>query len=511
MSASLAPAYAYERVSSQKQLTEGNGLSSQHHENEETAKKYNCEILQHFHDDAVSGGDRTRTGIDKLLTACRLNHGCTVIFPATSRLARDVVFLLSTVKTLIDDYSCTVIFPNLVGIDLKTPIGWFVLTTAGGTDELHKNVNTEQTKKRRLARQQQGYYIDYPPNGYNKCSLSIDRVITPNLDTVEHYKAVFHGYLSGRFQGFTEIQNYLDDNQIKIRKDQVKVMLANPAYAGYLHKPKLDILMLKAKHEAIIDLNTHYQIIAKMNNTKPQSQYNAKFAFQFPFRGFAKCEACNNNLTSGTVKKTMKISQEVQAIDYYWCANRKCELKSKTISATGLEDTIINYLAKQRLSDEAVDYLLEDIKVQKKALLEANILNVERTKTKITNLNESRNKILEKIINSNNKSLTDMLELKLEENQSELVQAQQTLQSIDIRETEKGLDVLNPLLQIAKTLDLTYINSTIEKRKDFLKLVFPGGFIIQKRDKELIVLNQQKSPLLKDFWHDCGLNVRFGG
>jgi site-specific DNA recombinase len=509
-SQNLKPAFAYERVSSRKQLTEGNGLSSQYQENEETAKRLGCKIIEHFHDDAISGGDRTRKGIEYLLDRCKLNKGCHVIFPATSRLARDVLFLLSTVQTLMKDYDCTVIFPNLEGVDLRSPIGKFILTTAGGTDELHKDVNTEQTSKRRLARQQQGYYIDYPPNGYNKVTMSPDRIITINENTREYYKAAFDGYLSGRFSGYTEIQNFLNESGIKIRKDQVKVMLANPVYAGYLNRPKLNINMLKANHEALVDLSTHYKIIAKMTNTKPTPIYSTVFSFQFPFRGIVKCCGCHNNLTSGTVRKT-KATNEVQAIDYYWCTNRKCELKSKTISATKLEDTVINYLAKQRLSQESIDFLIQDVKDQKKAIIESNAVNLAKLRTEIIKLDDERNKILDKIINSDNSLLVDRLEKKLEENQEVLIAAQKSLAVAETQETTKGLDVLNPLFNISKTLDLTYINSTNADRVSFLKLVFPAGFEVEKVDNVLNVLNHQKSPLLRDYWTDCGLEIRFGG
>jgi site-specific DNA recombinase len=505
------PAYAYQRVSSEKQSKEGNGMSSQMQECQEYAKQNGYYIINHFQDNAISGGERVRGGMDALITACKKDKGCAVIFPSTSRLARDVVFLLSTVKTLLYDFGCDVKFFNLPGMDLKTPIGWFMLTTAGGTDELHKNVNTEQIIKRRLSRQQLGYYIDSPPVGYHKPTLSPDRVITIIEETRDIYQQVFRGYANGIFNGCSEIETFLGKHDIVVRDDQVKRMLANPLYAGYIHKPNLGINMLKAKHEALIDLATHYKIIERLTKTKPAPDYMTIYSSHFTFKGFARCACCDQKLTAGTIRKALKLTQSIQAIDYYWCKTRNCELKNKTISAIKLEDTLINYLASERLNESTVDFLREDIKVQRKALIDANSLAIDKLRTKIAKLDDERNKILDKIINIDNPEVVKSLEARLLVNQDELVSTQQSLAISESQTSTTSVDGLNPLLNISKTLDLIYINSTPTDRQDFLKLVFPSGFQVKKDNQELNVLNPQKSPLLRGYWIEIGLKIQDGG
>ena len=81
----------YTRVSSQKQVTHGSGLDSQHSACLRYAKENDIKIIQSFQDAAFSGKTADRPGLADLIKFIKKRDGSSfIIFHDISRLSRNV-------------------------------------------------------------------------------------------------------------------------------------------------------------------------------------------------------------------------------------------------------------------------------------------------------------------------------------------------------------------------------------------------------------------------------------
>jgi site-specific DNA recombinase len=501
----LKPCYTYCRVSSRKQVTEGNGLSSQLQECKEYAKRHGFVILKSFQDEAISGGNRQREGLDLMLDECEQNPNLTVLFPSTSRLARDTIFLLSTVDTLLKDYKYDVQFFNLHGIDLKSDAGWLMLTMMGGQDEFMRKSIKTNTSIKRLARMQQGYYVDNAPYGYDNARANKDRLIVPN-QKAPLVKEALEGFANGTYNGYEEVVRYLRTIGIYKRNDRVKDMLLVPTYAGCIHRPDLGIDMFdpkydgkpNAKHEPIITMDTYLKILNKVQaNTR--GSYNSINTDIFYYNRVAKCNECNHYLSNHLIKKTL-VSGKVLEFGYYGCVNRNCSQRSKTMNRFKIDEQVLNYLHTNQISPDFVKYIKEQISQTAKNKVAENKKEMVKIKNQNTKLAEENKLIITKIIATKSDEVMKMLENQVGENKNKLTENQKKLIDLEFNQNENLENVLNQCLKYASNLDKYFAGADNGKKKKLLPLLFPAGFTVQKCDDKIIVLNQQKSPLLKDFW-----------
>src|SRR5258707_1352196 len=109
----MKKAVIYCRVSSDKQVREGNGLSSQEKRCRDYATYHNLMIDKVFHDGGFSGGIIERPGIQALLQfVSNKGGGYVVIIDDLNRLARDVIVHI-TLKRAIADSGCTLHCVNM--------------------------------------------------------------------------------------------------------------------------------------------------------------------------------------------------------------------------------------------------------------------------------------------------------------------------------------------------------------------------------------------------------------
>lgn len=511
----LKPCFTYCRVSSRKQVTEGNGLSSQLQECKEYAKKHGYKIIQSFQDEAISGGDRERDGLDKMLEQCQKNPNWTVLFPSTSRLARDTIFLLSTVKLLREKYKYSVQFFNLFGIDLKTDAGWLMLTMIGGQDEFMRKNNATTVMSKQLARLQQGFHIYQPPLGYTYEKTTMGKMIVPNQQA-EGLKNVMEDFANGRFEGYKEMEDYLQSIGIKRRGDDLKKTLANPLYAGFIHKPDLGIDMWddkyesrpNAKHKPIIDLITYVKILERLG-IKSRSIQKSSDNDTFCYKRLAKCFVCNNYLCSEVQKK--KLATKTLEFTYYKCCNRNCSQRNKTISFAKINDEVINYVARHSLIESEVELIKNEIETKTNLKILSDKKELARLDKEIAKLKEYNKDILDKIITCKSKEVMESLEQLTINNNNQILEYKKQITLFEPTKKTELLNVSNQMLKLANNLDIVMIKSSYENKKKLLSVVFPDGFVVQKQEQIVFVSNQQKSPLLRDYWDDFLLGFRFGG
>ncbi len=158
-------AILYCRVSSQKQVTEGNGLASQETRCREYAKHKGYDVVDVFRDEGLSGKLLDRPNMKAMLSYLRQHRkdNLVVIIDDISRLARDIETHIH-LRTSLSDAGGKLESPSIeFGDDSDSRLVEHMLASVAAHQ---REKNAEQVTNRMRARMQQGYYCFYPPPGY---------------------------------------------------------------------------------------------------------------------------------------------------------------------------------------------------------------------------------------------------------------------------------------------------------------------------------------------------------
>jgi DNA invertase Pin-like site-specific DNA recombinase len=156
-------AVTYGRVSSPKQVSEGNGLESQATRCREYAKRKGYEVVQTFSDD-ITGKLAERPGMAVMLAFLRKHrkHKPVVIIDDISRLARGLEAHLK-LRTDIAAAGGQLESPSIkLGTDSDSQLVEHLLASVA---QHHRSKNAEQTLNRMRARVMNGYWVHAAPVG----------------------------------------------------------------------------------------------------------------------------------------------------------------------------------------------------------------------------------------------------------------------------------------------------------------------------------------------------------
>jgi site-specific DNA recombinase len=159
-------AVIYCRVSSQKQVKEGDGLGSQETRCREYARHKGYEVVQAFRDEGVSGGIIDRPSMKAMLAFLKKQNRKEphfVIIDDISRLARGLEAHIQ-LRTAIGEAGGKLESPSIeFGEDSDSRL---VENLLASVSQHHRQKNTEQVKNRMRARLLNGYWVFYPAIGY---------------------------------------------------------------------------------------------------------------------------------------------------------------------------------------------------------------------------------------------------------------------------------------------------------------------------------------------------------
>ncbi|MEP4194545.1 MAG: recombinase family protein [Aliishimia sp.] len=365
----------YVRVSSKKQVTDGNGLSSQISTCYEHCKSCNYEVVETFQDDSTGGND-DREGLRKLKRWLLQNRtkNVVIVFDSLSRLSRDVK-VYHEIRELIlaagARFSCpTFNFNDSPESELSENIQVSV-------DSYHRKSNAAQTKRRTKARVKDGYWCFTAPFGYRADGKG--KVMVPHETLAPIAKFALEGYASGHFQTQNEVRQYIEaqPEYQKSRKTKgtggsfVSNMLRREIYAGYYEYKKWEIGYTEGKYEPLISMSTFKKIQMRLAE-KPIASARKDVALDFPLRGFVTCADCNGSLTAAWSQGNQK------KYAYYECHEKGCISSRKSIPRDKIEGEFEEQLAKLQPSEDVVAVtkeILKDMWQQQK------MLKVERKKS----------------------------------------------------------------------------------------------------------------------------------
>ena len=399
----------YTRVSSQKQVTQGSGLDSQHASCLAYAKENNIAIMQTFQDAAFSGKTSDRPGLAALMKFLKKHPGeIIVIFDDISRLSRNV-----------EDYYMLKIQIHKSGgklISLKDD-----LESEDPTSQLKENMliafadfdrknNAQRVNSRMRARLAAGYWIFTPPVGM----IFQNKVLYPDGVNSTLIEKIYEDYALGKYLTYESIVNSPEARQLinlrtnepySIKSDFIKLMLTNKIYMGVIDYPKWGIKNITASHQGFINRDLFLEVQNRINK-KGTKKYSLVGLEHFPLKGDLECGSCSQKLVANFARGRSK------NYPYYRCDSSKelCNTSPKNIRRDIIHDDFVSLLKKTRIKKEVLklaDKIIEDT-YQKNSDHLRGIKN--HNESKIKDLSKRKEQQLAKLILTTNASVIKALE-----------------------------------------------------------------------------------------------------
>ena len=201
-------AVIYCRVSSKKQVAEGNGLESQETACREYAARKGYTVLKVFSDD-LTGKTDNRSGLKDMIAFVRKQKSQTkVIVDDLNRLARGVRTHIA-IRDAIAAAGGQLESPKRVyGDDPEDDILEIIEAAFAGE---HRRKNAEQTRDRMRARCLNGYWPFQAPRGYRyEKRRGEGSVLVRDEPIASILVEALEGYASGRFDTQAEVKRFLE-------------------------------------------------------------------------------------------------------------------------------------------------------------------------------------------------------------------------------------------------------------------------------------------------------------
>ncbi len=464
-------AIIYCRVSSQKQVEEGTGLSSQEQRCREYCRSKGYLVEKVFHDEGISGGLFERPGMQALLgfISKNRNEQYIVVFDDLKRFARDIEVHLR-LRREFDTRHAKLESPNFSfedSLESRYVEGILALTA-----QLERNQNQRQVIQKQKARLEQGYWPFCNPPGLKFIRTKEDgKLLIPDEVLAPIYKETLELYANGLIRTQTEAaefirQKYKEKNiNRKISNHGVNELFKKILYTGYIAYEPWGVSLRKGKHTGFISLETYQKVqgrLAGINRSKPRKNYLEDFAL----RGFVCCAHCGKPYTASWNTGRNK------RYPNYTCKTIGCDLRWKSIPKNSLHADFRRLLRSRKLEPEYVslaEAVLLDIwsdfrenelrKVGKNKVLQNECL------TKVDNL-------VNLISTANDASLIEIYQQKIQQLKNELTRVNISEDSLTKYTSEQFGTALKKVIQTLENPLATWKTRDVEVKRSLINFYF---------------------------------------
>ena len=418
-----APCIIYCRVSSLKQMREGDGLKGQEKRCRDYATLQGYRVLRVFYEGGISGGLNDRPAMNQMLEFLDdQTEEIIVIVDDLKRFARDVE-LHFDLKVAIYRRGGRLESPSFrFG---STAEDRFIETVLAAQAELERNQNKRQVMNRMKARLEQGYWTFNPPAGYvyrshpvHKKILTLDETKAPAI------KEALEGFANDRFRCLAEVERFLmSSGYFGAAPDpfstrylmHVTRLLSQVLYTGHLEYKPWDISLRAAHHPAVISLATYQKIqdkLADRRAAKLTTTVRSDTREDFPLRNYIACTSCRRLLTASWSRGRKA------RYPYYHCANKACALYGKAIRKIKVEGDYLNLLTSLQLDDQTLASIRSaamDVWLSKTANLETTSREREKEQARqLEEIEQNLTNLAEKLARTNSEVVARTLENSIE-------------------------------------------------------------------------------------------------
>lgn len=162
----------------------------------------------------------------------------------------------------------------------------------------------------------------------------------------ELIKKGIEGFANNTLLEQHDLLNFWIRNDLKMRKgetiqylEQVKRLLTEMIYTGFIEYAKWDIGLKKGYHEPLISLETYYMVQEKISINGRMKFKMHTYDKDFPLRGYVLCSCCNQKITA-----SFSTGRNGTKYPNYRCNNRACDFYSKGINKNDIERDFVDLL-----------------------------------------------------------------------------------------------------------------------------------------------------------------------
>jgi len=456
----------YCRVSSLRQVKEGNGLEGQELRCRQyaTAKGYVVEKV--FKDEGVSGKLFNRPAFKAMLDHMDANptKNYVVIFDDLKRFARDVVFHFK----LKSELKARNAIPECLNFDFNdSPEGEFyeIMTAAQG--QLERKQNQRQVCQKMKARLDKGCWCFCPPTGLTFIKTNEHgKVLIPKEGIANVLKEACEGFANDRFLQQVDVQRFLEKHKTTLGIKNVYLsfverVLSNILYSGYVEYPDWNVARKKGIHNGFISIDTFNKNQEKLK--KKDVKIKSSDNLEYPLRRLITCAICKKPMTSSN-PTGKRLSYKM-----YTCNNTNCSAKPKNIQKDLLEKEYVNLL-KSIKPDKEILVLVENIAKDIWNNKSKEIIKSEKSKeVEIKNKKSSINNYLDRIEKSKSEAVIENYETRIEELSKEIQELEKNKSTTPNISFERAL---KEVIHFIGTPSNYWINADIEEKHMVHNLVF---------------------------------------
>lgn len=464
----------YCRVSSQKQVNKGDGLSSQETRCRDFARLKGYEVIEVFRDEGVYGSMIDRPGMQDMLKFLKSRKNkqnqTIVLIDDISRLARGLDAHIH-LRSAIGNAGGKLESPSIeFGEDSDSIL---VENLLASVSQHQRQKNAEQTRNRMHARVMNGYWPFYPPVGYEYASTKAHsgRVLVREEPVASIVTEALEGYASGRFETQSEVKQFLErqsafpkDPKGEIHYQRIDNMLNQPLYAGYITVEKWNIALHPAKHAPLIPFST-YQAIQKRLNSQAKAPARADISDDFPLRGFVTCFCCGKPMT-GCWSQGKK-----EKYPYYYCFTKGCSEFCKSIRKEKMEAEFEELLLELKPSRELFHTALDMFRELWEDRQSKSVEEVTALKQELSLIDARVGQFLDRIISTDSQRVITAYEQQIEKLESQKIELQEKVKNCGCPVQDFEEAFRTPLAFLANPHRLWSSDNPVDRRL-VLRMVF---------------------------------------
>ena len=461
-------AVIYCRVSSEKQVKEGNGLDSQEHRCRAYAETLGLEVENVFRDEGISGGLFDRPAMKSLIKYLDNNwqNKYFVIFDDLKRFARDVeVHIRLKAELKVREAKPCCLNYNFD----ESAEGEFVETIFAAQNELERKQNRRQVCQKMKARLERGYWCFMPPIGYEyKKDKEHGKIIVPIPEITSILSEGLNAFAEERLASQVDVLKYFASKNFqdfigvkRLKFDHVKTVLTQSLYAGVVQYPKWGVPRSRGFHKAIISLQTFEKIQQRLK--RPERKPRETDNLEFPLRRIVNCSVCGKKMTGSVSRGKRKYYA------HYTCNNKECSADPKNITASKMEEDYYELLGKIGVEQEVLE-LGRTIatKTWEKKVNDIN-LSMEKREAEKQELETAINNYMDMAATAKSESVRSRYEEKIEELDKQIKALQNEFKN---KKTPDINTALNLMLKFLGTPAKTWKNASKQLKVIIHNMIF---------------------------------------
>jgi site-specific DNA recombinase len=464
----------YARVSSQRQVNEGDGLGSQEQRCLNWIKAKNGVIEKVFRDEGVSGGLFDRPAMTSLLKYLDDNahKNYVVVFDDLTRLARDVNVHLRLKMELCKVRGAVLECPNF-NFD-NSPEGEFIETILAGKAELDRKQNRRQVIQKQKARLERGYWPFCTPLAlHNIKDREHGKILVPKEPFASIFKEAIEAYEKDLLNSETEVKDFINlkfkEVGLKrtISNHGVQATLSKALYAGYIEYEPWEVERRDGKHKGFISKQTFENVQNKrLGKSKPRMA--GTYSEDFPLRGFVSCEECGKKLrASWNTGNGGKYPN-------YWCQTKGCSLRYKVTKRKVIHGEFEVILSGSKLEKDKIELSKAIFMDTWDTLASENNQHSQHLQQELGSIDDKIDMLVERISSASNQTLISTYEEKVTKLSNKKTEISEVLKIPKYTEEQFGT-ALNKVYNALENPISLWNSDNLEDKRTVLYMFFENG------------------------------------